>query len=368
MISSRARPLAGALRSAKGWELSSFYRLPAPNAIRCPSCLSPGFRTPEGHDDEQEICLDCVRDRDLGRQLARLTRPSIAAAEKGPIDCLGTHYAIEQQGGTIQGGRHMPCQNNQPMTLEEVAERSCGSRKWLGYLRLDADGIGMKFDSLKGSPGDGRAFSRLLHHFFWEEVQTLVDRSYKMIYPVYVRRDDLFVIGPWNLILDFAGDLAAHFHAISHQELRFSCGVALSKPKQHILSKSEEADAALHQAKMDGGNRIRTLSACLTWQEYAGALEQAKRVAAWHNQKGLASAFLHQLIELHLRWQKDKSDAGYRPLLHYQIERNIRGKVAPEIQSWARSLLKPGSQWPMIGFICRYAMLGSTTNPKGDED
>ena len=366
MLASRARPLAGVLRSGDDWNLSSFYRLPAPNAIRCPSCLSTG--SPEGSDDEHEICLDCVRDRDLGGQLAHLTTPSIAAAADGPIDCLGKRYAIGQQGDRIQVVRHMPRQNQQPMTLEEVAERSCGSRKWLGYLRLDADRIGMEFEKLEGSPGNVRGLSRLLHHFFWEEVQALVESKYPMIYPVYGGGDDLFVIGPWDQALDFAGVLAARFHAISQGNLRFSCGVALSKAKQHILSKSEEAEAALHQAKVEGGNRIRALSAGLTWQDYAGALKQAKLVAEWHNQKGLASAFLHQLIELHLRWQKDMSDAGYRPLLHYQIERNIRGKIAPEIQNWARSLLKPGSQWPMIGFICRYAMLGSTTNPKGDED
>jgi CRISPR-associated protein Csm1 len=252
--------------------------------------------------------------------------------------------------------------------LEDVAGKSAGGRKWLGYLRLDVDLAGEHFRKLEGSPGNVRALSLLLHHFFWGEVQALIDRNYRFLYPVYGGGDDLFVIGPWDQSLDFACELSTRFSGISGHKLRFSGGLALSKPKQHILTKSDEAEALLHAAKRDGGNRLRALGVVLEWEFFVKALKRAKQVAKWHNDKHLASAFLQNLLHLHGRWEKDRGDVGYRALLHYQIERNIRGRVPAEVQSWARSLLKPESEWASIGFICRYAMLASTTNPneRGD--
>jgi CRISPR-associated protein Csm1 len=246
------------------------------------------------------------------------------------------------------------------MTLEGVASHARG-RRWLAYLRVDADRIGEAFMKKTGNdPVRVQALSRLLDGFFSHEVQELVSRDFRSIYPVYGGGDDLFVIGPWDQALAFSLRLEKLFATTTGGEITISAGVSLSRPKQHILSKSEEAEQALRDAKKTRRS-IHALGETMTWNEFAEVLPQARQVADWHDQKLLPSAFVQDVLSLHNEWRKRKGDwPRYRPVLHYQIERNL-GRSAEAVRNWADTLSSP-QVWKHAGFIARYVMVASMSS------
>jgi hypothetical protein len=107
----------------------------------------------------------------------------------------------------------------------------------------------------------------------------------------------------------------------------------------------------------------------LEWQTFGRLLGQAKSVAAWLQSGDIPSHFLHHVMELHQNWGKRQNDSGagavrWRPLLSYQIHRNLKSDPARE---WASSLLRPQSDWRWIDFVIRYALFAAGTEPDEGE-
>jgi CRISPR-associated protein Csm1 len=212
----------------------------------------------------------------------------------------------------------------------------------------------------------------LLHLFFSSEANELLRSQFSNIYTVFGGGDDLFVIGPWHEVLEFAFSLRLKFRALTNDALTFSAGMSLAKPRDHILTKAREAGDELETAKEQpaygrhcGRDQIRALGVTCAWDDFARLLNQAKQVTAWLESREIPSRFLHQALELHHHWAEGRrkfperdaaNSVRYHPLLYYQILRNI--KPGPASQ-WAHSLLHPPCDWPWADFIFRYAMLAS---------
>src|SRR5207244_5079676 len=98
------------------------------------------------------------------------------------------------------------------------------------------------------------ALSRLLNLFFADVANQLVSHKFANIYPVYGGGDDLFVVGPWTEVLDFAVKLRQELKELVGNDLTFSAGVSLSKPREHILTQAELARQQLESAKKARGS------------------------------------------------------------------------------------------------------------------
>jgi CRISPR-associated protein Csm1 len=267
--------------------------------------------------------------------------------------------------------RHLPTYAGGPLTFDEIAKSSTGARKYLGYLRIDGDGAGKHFRDLRGNPKRIWGLSRLLNVFFTETANELISKKFPYIYPVYGGGDDLFVVGPWNDLLDFSLELRLQLHALT-RDLTFSAGLSLAKAREHILTHANLAGQELESAKRGpaysrslGRDQIRALGATIDWETFARLLPLAKDVSGWIESKQMPNSFLQQVLRLHHYWHesytKPKSRSTtpverYKPLLYYQIQRNLKpGKP----REWAEGLLKPDSLWPWANFIARYAMLAA---------
>jgi hypothetical protein len=250
---------------------------------------------------------------------------------------------------------HAPLERGQLATFEDLSGRAAG-RRYLAYLRIDADRIGDEFRNLAGRPQRTWGLSKLLDAAFSSAVAKLIASKFPNLYPVYGGGDDLFVIGPWNETLDFASAWRSEFRVISGDKLTFSAGVALAKPRQHILTKSEEAEHALDQAKGPPRDSIHALGITIPWGEFAGVLEGAHRLADLHADGQIRSALLHNIMELHSRWRQ--GDARWHSLLFYQTERNLAGAARDFVR---REFLSVGNLWRHANFAVQYAMLSSAS-------
>jgi hypothetical protein len=320
------------------------------NTTKCEGCGSTALLSGE----PENLCQTCVDDRELGKRLLRRGRTALLKSPNGSIGLLGARWAVSPDGQIpIPLISHAPLEHGQLATFEELSGRAAG-RHYLAYLRIDADQIGLEFRNLAGDPRRTWGLSTLLDSAFSSAVPNLIGSKFPNLYPVYGGGDDLFVIGPWNDILDFSAAWRSEFRVISGDKLTFSAGVALAKPRQHILTKSEEAEHLLNEHAKGPRDSIHALGCTIQWAEFAQVLECARRLAVMHAERQIKSAMLHNVIELHDRWRK--GDARWRSLLFYQVERNLTGAANSFVK---RVFLSPGNLWKHADFAVRYAMLRS---------
>ncbi len=393
--SRRRQPLQYALQSSGKWSEGVFFRAAAAGDGKCDACgmTQEITRNPDGKD----ICEACSADEQLGSKLTKANFAQITSQSPGVINAVGMSlstwedYTMPTSGTWLSFGqarkgteawyllRHLPVDAmGHPLDFDDIAGFSPGPRKWLGYLRIDADGAGRQFQRLDGDPARTWALSRFLHLFFAKTANDLLTTSrYKNIYAVYGGGDDLFAIGPWADTLDFAVELRGLLAKTTGDALTFSAGMALAKPREHILTQAELAHSLLADAKdklsygrQCGRDQVCALGTIANWETFRGLLTTAKQVTKWISKGEIPSSFLHQCLDLHLAWsdarrRSPEHDTApcvrYRPLLYYQIQRNLKPGPAAE---WAHSLLRPASAWPWVNFIIRYAMLAAERNAK----
>jgi len=340
-------PLAGALKAATGWSANRFI-FTSSGGGRCDGCAGTEQIRVVG---EEQLCPSCIIDRDLGGRLLGGASHRLAEVADGPLCLLGKRWAILRSGTIeISSITHVPLHNGQLATFEQLAAKAIG-RPYLGYLRIDADRIGAAFGKLENNPMRVWGLSRLLDRSFSAAVQDLLATRFPNVYPVYGGGDDLFVIGPWQDVLAFASALRRHFSTISGNQLTLSAGVALAKRKQHILTKSDEAEHALSAYAKRGRNSIHALGATMRWPDFDNALEAGQKLADLRARGRIRNAILQNILELHARWKE--GDARWHSLLYYQVERNLR--EAREASDFVRqSFLGRGALWPHADFAVRY--------------
>ena len=85
----------------------------------------------------------------------------------------------------------------------------------LGILKADVDNLGTIFSfGIKNKTiSKVASLSRQLNYFFSLYLPYLLknNKKYKNIYTVFAGGDDLFLIGPWNIIIDFSKELNEEF-------------------------------------------------------------------------------------------------------------------------------------------------------------
>lgn len=350
----KQRPLSGVLCTNSGWATEQFLSR-ATYPAKCTGCGA----TASIADESEDLCETCVEDRELGKELLRARSVALTRSPAGPIALLGERWSIAPDGPIpISLISHSPLTGDQLATFEDLSARAVG-RPYLAFLRLDADRIGEEFRKLSGDPSNIWALSNRLNDAFSLGVGAVLRERFPNLYPVYGGGDDLFVIGPWSDVLDFVVAWRAKFAQISGGKLTFSAGVALAKPRQHILTKSEEAEHALNDQAKRQRDSIHVLGATIPFSQFADALGFARELAELVAKGKVKRALLHNIVDLHDCWRGyevggRERDARWHSLLFYQLERNVDGAAKPFITN---AFLSPGALWPHAGFAARYAML-----------
>lgn len=346
MARRKQTPLDRALRTAGKWVPERFVF--SGGDAKCAGCGSTAALC----DQSERLCQTCVDDSELGKRLLMGGPLRLKQSPHGSLAVLGERWTVSSDGPILVSAvTHTPLEREQLATFKELSGRA-GGRQYLGYLRLDADRIGLEFRKLEGDPRRTWGLSKLLDETFSSAVTEKLRTQFANLYPVYGGGDDLFVIGPWNEVLDFAAAWRSEFRKISEDKLTFSAGVALAKPSHHILTKSEESEGALNDHAKIPRDSIHALGSTISWAEFGEVHALANRVTELHSSRQIKSALLHDIAYLHERWQR--GDPRWHSLLFYQFERNLTREAR---RVMADAFLSPGHLWEHAGFIVRYAML-----------
>lgn len=231
------------------------------------------------------------------------------------------------------------------LALDAVDDRQRGIRL-IGVLKADVDRLGMLFSHGLGdrfSIGRLATFSRQMDLFFRGYLHNLMEENFQDIYTEYAGGDDLLLIGPWTLVIQFARQLRQDFEAYTchNEEIHLSAAIELAHPRHPISRVIRRADQRLEQAKNTGRNRIAALGAILPWEEFEQAIQEGDFLDGLLNesdqngQRKLGRGFIYRLLQYHRMYcrsqdQIDVRDMLWRSHLAYDIQRNVKKSVSPE--------------------------------------
>ena len=179
------------------------------------------------------------------------------------------------------------------------------NKTYLGILRMDVDGLGKRFIDGFDSISKYEKFSKRLVDFFENGVAELQkeDEFREFLNIIYAGGDDLFVVGRWDKVIDFAErihkETAKNF---ASDGITISGGVAIVHPKYPIAKAAELAGEAEDAAKQfDDGkgkkNAFHMLGKTVSWNEEFDYVKSFKQqFISLINNYSLSKGILHKLM------------------------------------------------------------------------
>lgn len=147
----------------------------------------------------------------------------------------------------------------------------------LGVLRADVDNLGSLFHKGIGevkSLSRLATLSRMTDLFFSGWVDETLNHppdgpGYDRIYTVYSGGDDLCLVGPWDVIVDFSRHMAEQFrrYVAGNPNVTLSAAIAVTKPKFPIATSAHRAGELLKAAKDAGRNRLNLFGVITRWSK-----------------------------------------------------------------------------------------------------
>jgi CRISPR-associated protein Csm1 len=199
----------------------------------------------------------------------------------------------------------------------------------LGILKADVDQLGLLMAcGLKEKDltlSRIATLSRQLHFFFSVYLPYLLvsDERLRDVYTVFAGGDDLFLIGPWNAMLDLAELLRERFgyYTCENPEVHFSAGFSLNKPNVPLSKFAESAEAALEAAKKTDeasgkrGDKISVFGETVTWTDFVILRRIRDRLSSWRDSGVINSATIYRLNDFIEMAEMEKR------ILHKQVVR-----------------------------------------------
>lgn len=247
----------------------------------------------------------------------------------------------------------------EPVIFELLAAQARG-RKYLGFLKMDADNIGMAtvFGLKRDKPDSGMdtvsrlaTLSRQVEWFFAGWIQHLISQEFKNCYIVFSGGDDLFIVGPWDEIINLADRINADYAKYTgNPELTLSAGIVIAGSSYPISLAATAAGDAMKESKKEDhdknighGNKLTLLGSTLSWGDWNEVKQKWKELSGKLLSEDIKSSFLYSLLEYGRMWnifkRGDAMGLKFQPLLAYNVGRNLNEKKNPAFYAWAQSII-----------------------------
>ncbi len=169
--------------------------------------------------------------------------------------------------------------------FDELQKKSSSGFERLGVLRMDVDNLGDIFSKGLGKQATLARLSTLsfqISLFFEGWLKRIVEEPkwQDLIYTVYAGGDDLFLLGPWELVPALAQRIVKDFHDYTggHPDLHISGGMAFIDGKYPVYQAAEDAEEAESLAKNGGKNAFAFLGEIWRWDEFEQLVQKKVRL------------------------------------------------------------------------------------------
>lgn len=278
--------------------------------VICGICRSETSKSKAEPEDNGEyyICEECRRFVKIGRKLKDSKYVVFSESEfENYLDSIGeerkTYFGLAEKtfitknrtlvlnfsdehipqngfsknvsfGFYLYGGRSAP----EAETLEDLIDRSVGIER-LGILKMDVDNLGLVMS--RGLRE--RTLSRIsqlsssISLFFRGEINNIIARSQYFkdsIYVIYAGGDDLFAVGSWEAIPEFASEVRRRFarYACNNSSLTISAGIHLIKKsyplyRGALYTTQAEDSAKAYENKGKKKDAVDFLGITVSWND-----------------------------------------------------------------------------------------------------
>lgn len=220
--------------------------------------------------------------------------------------------------------------------FEDLAKTEYDEQTYLGILRMDIDNLGNIF--INGFDKEERSFagyatlSFLLDLFFSGYLNTIRNsEKYKdWVNILYSGGDDIFAVGRWDKLIEFAKDIRKSFSIFTGREdITISAGMATVRNKFPIAKAAELAGDAEEAAKNYPKarkeklkNAFTFLGETISWNDEFDFVKKYKDMFINKIQtKNIPKAILHRLMqfdEIKKENERRKNEDKYKPDLSYK--------------------------------------------------
>ena len=238
----------------------------------------------------------------------------------------------------------------------------------LGILKADVDNLGLLFSCgfREGRQTLSRlaTLSRQLNNFFsvFLPHKLKTDPNFKDTYTVFAGGDDLFLIGPWNRIIELADLLNKEFrqYVCQNKDITISAGISVHKPGQPVMTIAESAEYALALSKnKPSKNSITIFGEPVTWSEFETLYGIEETMQKWLSNETINSAMLFRFNELlemakqehEMRVSKisikleDMECLKWRARFKYTVMRNIGRHLKGDEKNEAIEKVMQSAEW-----------------------
>lgn len=357
LFASDAAPFRAAVTDADGWKTQRLVLDPLDTP--CPLCRS--HRADHTEVDPHThapltLCRNCFQMGRFGGQLAgrghsdwlkftiadpadntQLQMVGLSAAidtafpRTNTVALTSSNYDVQALPPMLRDrwidrklARYVPTNPDRSVqSFQQIADNSVawlkttgmGARR-LAVFKADGDRMGEYWQRILGQRDIAAyaAASRRFDDFASGHLNELLERSvttgdyatYRTIYTVYSGGDDLLFVGPWDVVLDFAGTVREKFHQLFGPEgLTLSAGIAIIHPGKPIRRSVEMAEELLLTAKSvpaegfsEPGDQVAALDTVWKWQDHESVIRAGKYWSQLCLDKIVERGWLYSLREL----------------------------------------------------------------------
>lgn len=217
-------------------------------------------------------------------------------------------------------------------TTDKGLQKQVKGDTYLAVLRMDVDGLGKRFITGFNSLKDYKDFSNKLCDFFENYIEgQLLDKTYKKYMNIiYAGGDDLFIVGRWDKIVDFAKLIHDETEKrFSAEGISISGGIAIIKPKYPIAKAAEMAGEAENAAKQGEKNAFNMFGRTISWDK-----KKPFMGGKYEHEYDYVEKFKNIFVEYVTKYNKDYgfSKSILHKIMHYSEiadmnnERETKGK------------------------------------------
>ncbi len=171
----------------------------------------------------------------------------------------------------------------------------------LGVLKADVDNLGKIF-GLGLNPAiqtltRTSVLSRQFNNFFALYLPQLLETRFKNVYTVFAGGDDLFLIGPYDEIIELAPVIQKEFKRFvcNNEHITISMGISLHKPGEPVRVMADASEEALEAAKsQEYKNSICLFGETVSWSKFEDLEVIGAKIRRWVEDQDVNTSILYR--------------------------------------------------------------------------
>lgn len=304
--------------------------------------------------------------------LSKTVETNVPAAHLNELNFIDPAKSISQRFMFYGGNRQAMATEKRVKYYDELSGSEEAGFRRLGVLRMDVDNLGKIFiNSLQGEQQHFAVYSSLsaqLDLFFSGWLNALRNNSKYAdhVNIVYSGGDDVFAVGRWDLIIEFAADIRKKFHEFTgnREDISISAGIAFTGGKFPVNKGAQLAGKAEDEAK----KYLPSSENGILYEK--NAIHFFDETVSWHKEFDFVYELTHEFFNkvknrtlsqnllLHFqrfKQMKDKQKPDWWWLLPYMISQHYRGakkEVKPFLAA-LQSVALGKLEYHTIKYSCR---------------